>query len=314
MRWVTYRTSDGEHGGERAGLVVGHSIHGLPPGVRVLDLLGDEGTRMADAAARASADPAEVLDLATADLAPPLQPPQVRDYLTFLNHLRNASGGPDAQLHPVWHEIPIFYFSNAAAVVGPHDPVPISPGCTRWDYELEVAAVIGREVANVGPDEAGDAIVGFTILCDWSARDLQYREMAGLLGPAKGKDGATTLGPMLVTVDELEPFRSGGSYHLEMKAYVDDELVSHGWMDQMDWSWADMVAYAARGTRLVPGEVIGSGTVPTGCLVEHANTKGEDFRGWLEPGNVVRLEVQGLGETRQEVLPPPPLHPLSNGH
>jgi 2-keto-4-pentenoate hydratase/2-oxohepta-3-ene-1,7-dioic acid hydratase in catechol pathway len=137
--------------------------------------------------------------------------------------------------------------------------------------------------------------------------------MAGMLGPAKGKDGATTLGPMLVTVDELEPFRRGGSYHLEMKAYVGDDLVSQGWMDQMDWSWADMVAYASRGTRLMPGEVIGSGTVPSGCLVEHQATRGEDFRGWLVPGDVVRLEVELLGATRQEVVAPLPLHPLSNG-
>jgi hypothetical protein len=168
--------------------------------------------------------------------------------------------GREVELERVWHEIPLFYFTNVAAVVGPYDPVPISPGCSWWDYELEVGAVIGREVANVSPDEAADAIAGFTIFGDWSARDLQFREMAGMLGPAKGKDGATTLGPMLVTVDELEPYRRGGSYHLEMKGYVNDELVSHGWMDQMDWSWADMAAFASRGTRLVPGEVIGSGT------------------------------------------------------
>ncbi len=307
MRWVTYRTVHGE----RAGLVVGDRLHGLPAGETVLGLLGDDGTRMAEAAQRARDEPAEVLDLAAADLAPPLRPPQVRDFLTFLDHLRNARGGPDAQIDPVWHEIPIFYFSNAFAVVGPNDAVPISPGCTWWDYELEVAAVVGRELVNPTPEEAAGAIAGFAILNDWSARDLQYREMAGNLGPAKGKDGATTLGPMLVTTDELEPYRSGSSYHLEMKGFVNDELVSHGWMDQMDWSWADMIAYAGRGTRLVPGEVIGSGTVPTGCLVEHFRTKGDDFRGWLRPGDVVRLEVQELGATRQEVLPPPPLHPLT---
>ena len=305
MRWVTYRTD----AGERAGLVLGETIHGLPAGTTVLDLLGDVGQR-SEAARRATDDPDQVLAYEDADLAPPLRPPQVRDFLTFLDHLRNARGGPDTELEPVWHEAPIFYFTNAMAIVGPHDPVPISPGCEWWDYELEVAAVIGREVANATPEEAAGAIAGFTILCDFSARDLQFREMAGLLGPAKGKDGATTLGPMLVTVDELEPYASGTSYHLEMKGYVNEELVSHGWMDQMDWSWGEMIAYASRGTRIVPGEVIGSGTVPTGCLVEHFATQGEDFRGWLSPGDVVRLEVQELGVTRQEVAPAPPLHPL----
>lgn len=307
MRWVTYRTVDGE----RAGLVVGDEIRGLPGDVTVLGLLGDDGERMAEAARRATDDPAEVLPFAGADLAPPLRPPQVRDFLTFLDHLRNARGGPATELEQVWHELPIFYFSNTMAIVGPSDPVPISPGCAWWDYELEVGAVIGREVANATPEEAADAIAGFTIFCDWSARDLQYREMAGMLGPAKGKDGATTIGPMLVTVDELEPFRSGTAYHLEMKGYVNDELVSHGWMDQMDWSWPDLVAYASRGTRIVPGEVLGSGTVPTGCLVEHWATKGDAFRGWLQPGDVVRLEVEQLGTIRQEVAPAPPLHPLS---
>ena len=307
MRWVTYRSAEGE----RAGLVVGDRIHGLPAGESVLGLLGDDGTRLADAARRATDAPAATLALAEADLAPPVRPPQVRDFLTFLDHLRNARGGPDTELDPVWHQLPIFYFSNAMAVVGPHDPVQMSPGCTWWDYELEVAAIIGREISNATPAEAEAAIVGFTILCDWSARDLQYREMAGMLGPAKGKDGATTIGPMLVTVDELDQHRSGTSYHLEMSGYVNDELVSHGWMDQMDWSWGDMVAYASRGTRIVPGEVIGSGTVPTGCLVEHRATKGDDFRGWLVPGDVVRLEVQELGTTRQEVLSAAPVRPLS---
>jgi 2-keto-4-pentenoate hydratase/2-oxohepta-3-ene-1,7-dioic acid hydratase in catechol pathway len=307
MRWVTYRTNEGE----RAGLVVDDQIHGLPADTTVLGLLGDDGTRMVEAARQAADAPVETIPLADADLGPPLRPPQMRDFLTFLDHLRNARGGPGTELDPVWHELPVFYFTNAMAVVGPYDPVPISPGCQWWDYELEVAAVVGHEIANATPEEAADAIAGFTIFCDWSACDHQYKEMAGMLGPAKGKDGATTIGPVLVTADELEPFRSGTSYHLEMSGYVNDELVSHGWMDQMDWSWADMLAFASRGTRLVPGEVVGSGTVPTGCLVEHWVTQGDDFRGWLQPGDVVRLEVQELGTIRQEVLPAGPLHPLS---
>ena len=311
MRWVTYRNTDGT---ERAGLVVDARIHGLAPGTGVIDLLGDDGQRMADAASLATDDPAEVIDLDGADLAAPLKPPQLRDFLTFLDHLRNARSAANLEMEPGWEQIPAFYFSNVAAVSGPYDKVPISPGCTWFDYELEVAAIIGKEGSDLHPDEADDHIVGFTIFCDWSARDIQLSEMKLSLGPSKGKDGANTLGPMLVTKDELEPFRSKNSYHLEMKGFVNDELISHGWMDQMDWSWGEIVAYASRGTKVIAGDAICSGTVPTGCLVEHFATKGpDDFPGWLEVGDVVRLEVQELGSTRQEVLPAPPVHRLRTG-
>jgi 2-keto-4-pentenoate hydratase/2-oxohepta-3-ene-1,7-dioic acid hydratase in catechol pathway len=311
MRWVTYRNTDGA---ERAGLVVDGRIHGLAPDTTVMGLLGDDGQRMADAAAQATDDPVEVIDLDGADLAAPLKPAQLRDFLTFLDHLRNARSAANMEMEPGWQEIPAFYFSNIAAVSGPYDQVPISPGCTWFDYELEVAAIIGKAGSDLHPDEAADHIVGFTIFCDWSARDLQLREMKLSLGPSKGKDGANTLGPMLVTKDELEPYRSGNSYHLEMKGFVNDELISQGWMDQMDWSWGEIVAYASRGTTVIPGDAIGSGTVPTGCLVEHFAMKGpDDFPGWLKPGDVVRLEVQELGSTRQEVLPAGPVHRLRTG-
>jgi 2-keto-4-pentenoate hydratase/2-oxohepta-3-ene-1,7-dioic acid hydratase in catechol pathway len=189
--------------------------------------------------------------------------------------------------------------------------VRISPGCEQFDYELEVAAIIGRGGSDIAPDDAWSHIAGFMIFCDWSARDLQLAEMALNLGPAKGKDGANTLGPALVTVDELVDHRSGGSYALAMRGWVNDELVSEGSMDQMDWHWADIVAYASRGCDLVAGDAICSGTVPTGCLMEHYASNGPDkFRGWLHPGDVVRLEVEGLGEVRQEVHPAVPVHPL----
>ncbi len=243
-----------------------------------------------------------------------MQPRQLRDFLAFLDHLRNARSGLGQGIEKEWEEIPAFYFSNTTAVVGPNDPVPISPGCTMFDYELEVAAIIGTEGADLHPDTAAEHIVGFTIFGDWSARDLQMHEMKLGLGPAKGKDGANTLGPMLVTCDELEDFRQGNSYHLEMNGYVGDELVSHGWMDQMDWSWGEIVAYASRGTRILPGEAICSGTVPTGCLLERFALGGPaEFRGWLQPGDVVRLDVAELGATRQEILPAPPVHRLRSG-
>jgi len=296
VRWVTYRGS----AGERVGLVSNDEILGGQPGVALAELLRRDGglERAAEDVERA---PHERVPVEGADLAAPLVPHQIRDCLCFLDHLRNARGTSD--LEPIWGEIPGFYFSNVAAVVGPFDPVRVSPGCNMFDFELEIGAVIGREVSDADPEDAADAIAGFMILCDWSSRDLQLHEMNLGLGPAKGKDGANTLGPALVTVDELEPRRVGGSFDLGMRAFVNGDLVGGGNMTQMNWSWAQIVAYTSRGTRLVPGDVLGSGTVPTGCLLEQFRmAPADEFRGWLQPGDIVRLEVDHLGHTEQRVL------------
>jgi 2-keto-4-pentenoate hydratase/2-oxohepta-3-ene-1,7-dioic acid hydratase in catechol pathway len=306
-----YRRSDGT---EAAGLVLDGKVHGLGPGSRVIDLLGDDGETMDAAAARAREDPVEVVDVDRADLAPPVRPPQLRDFAAFLGHVHNVSKAFAGEIASAWEEIPAFYFSNVAAVVGPYDAVAISPRCEWFDYELEVAAIIGKPGADLHPDVAADHIAGFTIFCDWSARDVQLHELQLMLGPSKSKDSANTLGPMLVTVDELEAFRHDDSYQLKMQGYVNDELVTEGDLAQMDWSWGELVAYASRGTTLAPGEAIGSGTVPTGCLLEQFALNGpEQFRGWLRPGDVVRLDVERLGTTRQEVLPSRPVHRLRTG-
>ena len=184
----------------------------------------------------------------------------------------------------------------------------------QFDYELEVCAVIGRSGFNIPRGEAEDHIAGYMILCDWSARDLQFTEMAMGLGPAKGKDGANTLGPMLVTPDELESSRSKKGFALSMTAHVNDELVSSGRWDSIDWDFADMITYASRGTWLHSGDVIGSGTVATGCLYEHYAMAPESFRGWLQPGDEVRLEVERLGVLTQRVVAAAVAQPLSTGH
>lgn len=312
MRWVMAR----HEGADRVGLVENDQIHLLPSTGSLVDLLGDDGEKLQTAAAQARTDPFDVLDFAGADLGPPIRPPQLRDFLTFIDHLRNIYKMTGTEISGTWEHIPAFYFSNSTGVLGPYDPVPVSPGCEQFDYELEIAAVIGKDGTNLPVEDADSHIAGFMILNDWSARDLQLREMDLGLGPSKSKDGYNTLGPMFVTKDELEPHRQGNSYHLEMKGYVNDELVSHGFMDQMDWSWAEVISYASRGTTLRTGEVIGSGTVPTGCLLEHfaiAIAEGGEFRGWLEPGDVVTFEVQGLGTTRQTVQPAPEWHRLRTG-
>ena len=215
-------------------------------------------------------------------LAPVPRPPSVRDAYAFEEHIRNAArvtgrpGVPDE-----WYELPVFYFSNPAAIYGPDDEIPFPADSNELDYELEVAAVIGAE----------DVIGGFTIMNDWSARDLQRKEMKVGLGPAKGKDFATSLGPVVVTPDEL------GDLRLEMVARVNGEERSRGNMGDMYHSWEAIIERAATNTRLVPGDVIGSGTVGTGCILEHGDGR------WLQPGDVVELEVEGIGVLRNVVGP-----------
>jgi fumarylacetoacetate (FAA) hydrolase len=215
-------------------------------------------------------------------LAPVPRPPSVRDAYAFEEHVRNAArvtgrpGVPDE-----WYVLPVFYFSNPAAIYGPEEEIPFPAGSEELDYELEVAAVIG----------ADGAIGGFTVMNDWSARDLQRKEMKVGLGPAKGKDFATSLGPYVVTPDEL------GDLRLEMVARVNGEERSRGNLGDMYHSWQAILERASANTRLVPGDVIGSGTVGTGCILEHGDGR------WLQPGDEVELEVEGIGVLRNVIGP-----------
>jgi fumarylacetoacetate (FAA) hydrolase len=206
-------------------------------------------------------------------LAPVPRPPSVRDFYAFERHVATARAQRGLEMAPEWYRIPVFYFSNPAAIVGADDEVVFPAESSARDYELELAAVIGVE----------EQIAGFTVMNDWSARDLQKMEMAVGLGPAKGKDFATSLGPVLVSPDEL------GDLRLEMTARVNGEERSRGNAGDMHWSWEDLRDHAARNTRLLPGDVLGSGTVGTGCILEHGDGR------WLEPGDVVELEIEGIG-------------------
>lgn len=206
-------------------------------------------------------------------VAPIVQPPSIRDFYAFESHVVNARKGQNLDVPSAWYEIPVFYFSNPAAVYGPGDVIPIPSGTSKLDYELEIAAVIGGD---------GD-IVGFTIMNDWSARDLQQQEIVVGLGPAKGKDFATSLGPVIVTLDEL------GECKLEMTARVNGVERSRGNLADIHYSWREIVERARLNTRLVPGDVIGSGTVGTGCILELGDGN------WLKPGDLVELEIEGIG-------------------
>ena len=291
MRWVTYRSPSAA--AARVGLVSEGRVLGLRSPERLLDLLGDDGETLAGAAESAAADPLDVIAYEAAELMAPVpQPPSVRDFMAFEAHVRNARGG---SVDPGWYELPVFYFSNPASIHGPRDPVAVPPLTTQFDFELEVAAVVGRGGRDLDPATAESHIAGYTIFCDWSSRDLQFREMTQMLGPAKGKDSATTLGPMLVTPDELEPHRGGNAYRLGMRASVNGVGYSSGDMGDIHWTFGQLLAYASRGTRLVPGDVIGSGTVGSGCILELSRVHGGDRYPWLAPGDRVRLEIEQLG-------------------
>lgn len=308
MRWVTYRV--GSHEG-RVGLVVGESVHGLEPGLTLLELLGDDGERMAHAADRARSDPSEVQPIPDVQLLAPIpDPPTIRDFYAFEQHVRVARERRGLGMDPDWYQIPVFYFSNPYAVIGPDVDVPSAPGSESMDFELEVAAIVGRAGHDLSPDDAEQHIAGFCVMNDWSARDIQRREMQLSMGPVKGKDFATSLGPALVTPDELASARSGRAYDLAMIARVNGREYSRATLAGIHWSFGEMLAYASRGTWVRPGDVIGSGTCGTGCILELSLVHGADAYPWLQPGDVVELEVERLGVLRNRVVEGAPLRPL----
>ena len=228
----------------------------------------------------------------------PYKPPSIRDFVTFESHVEgvrksidNAVGIPEA-----WYDAPTFYFTNPHALYGPGQPIPRPATCRALDFEMEVACVVGSTLRSASESEAADAIFGYTILNDWSARDLQSREMQVGLGPAKGKDFATSFGPWIVTADELAP-REDGRLDLDCRAYVNDEPIGHDRLSNMHWTFPQLVAYASRDSVVLAGDLLASGTTGGGgCLAELWGRNGEQTPPPLEPGDVVRLEVDGLGE------------------
>ncbi|ORW93082.1 2-hydroxyhepta-2,4-diene-1,7-dioate isomerase [Mycobacterium sp. IEC1808] len=311
MKWLTFRGNDGE----RTGVLSGDTIHAMPAGVTLLDLIGRgaDGLRQAGEDALRSPSAVARLDEVTL-LAPIPRPPSIRDSLCFLDHMRNcqAAMGGGRVLADTWYRIPAFYFACPTTVLGPYEDAPTAPGSAWQDFELEIAAVIGVSGKDLTVEQAERAIIGYTIFNDWSARDLQQREGQLAIGQGKSKDSGVTLGPYLVTPDELEPYRRDGRLDLQVTAWVNDAVIGSGSTGQMDWTFGEVIAYVSRGVPLTPGDVIGSGTVPTCTLVEHLNPAAlESFPGWLHDGDVVTLRVQGLGETRQTVRASAPPHPLA---
>ncbi|RPI33441.1 MAG: fumarylacetoacetate hydrolase family protein [Chloroflexota bacterium] len=226
-------------------------------------------------------------------LPPLLRPMSLRDFNAFEGHVSAAFAIRGREVPAEWYQFPVFYFSNPNSIFGPGEMVPHPSYTQAMDYELEVACIISKPGINIPPEKAEDYIFGYTIFNDWSARDVQRMEMKAGLGPAKGKDFASSLGPWIVTPDELSGHATErpGVYDLEMKARLNGKELSQGNWKNLYYSFGQMIARASSDVYLLPGDVIGSGTVGTGCLLELTRGEGP----WLRPGDVVDLEIESLG-------------------
>ncbi len=268
--------------------------------LRALLELGDSPIdRVRDALAGGVAAPGLPLHMVRLR-APVLQPPTVRDFFSFEGH---ASGQGTRTLHEAWYRLPVFYFSNTLRIFGPEDEVPFPSATNQLDYELELGCVIGRGGSDIAAADGLDYIAGFCIFNDFSARDLQFDEMAVGLGPAKGKDAATSIGPWLVTTDEMAPYLRDGRLRVKCTVRVNGDV----WLDGGDggaahFSWGDFVERASKDSRIAPGDVLGSGTVSGGSIPE-AIARDVQGAGYLQPGDVIELEVEGIGVLRNTLGP-----------
>lgn len=246
-------------------------------------------------------------------LAPVPFPTSCRDGYAFRQHVAAARRNRRVDMIPEFDQYPIFYFTNHNAIQGPGDIFCMPDHFDKLDFELEAAVVICKRGRNITAAEADEYIGGYMIMNDMSARTLQMEEMKLNLGPAKGKDFSTVIGPMLVTPDELEPYRipakdghTGNNYNLKMRCWVNGVQVSEGNMGDMDWTFAEIVERCAYGTDILPGDVIGSGTVGTGCFLELNGTgklNDPNYKvQWLQPGDVVEMEIDGLGRLTNTIV------------
>jgi fumarylacetoacetate (FAA) hydrolase len=233
---------------------------------------------------------------------PILRPPSLRDFYAFEQHVATMWHRRGGEVPEAWYRLPIFYFSNVSEIRGPGDPVWAPRGSSELDYELEVAALVDTAVRDLNATRGEEAIGGYLVFNDWSARDLQREETTVRLGPAKGKDFASSIGPWLVTPDELADARSGNGYDLAMTASVNGQELSRGSWATAQFSFGQMIERASADVRLEPGDLLGSGTVGTGCLLEIGD---ETLGRYLEPGDSVTLTVERLGSLTSAVVERP---------
>jgi 2-keto-4-pentenoate hydratase/2-oxohepta-3-ene-1,7-dioic acid hydratase in catechol pathway len=307
MRLARWRSPDDDAVHE--GLVVGSRVVDLPAGTGIQELLEAGLARALEIGADVEAGMTDAApQIGDVTLLPPLRPAAIRDFVTFEEHVEGITASVDgaSEVVPEWYEFPTFYFTNPHSVLATGDIVVFPAASVRRDFELEVAAVIGgvpgRDGAHLAPDEAGAHIFGYTIMNDWSARDVQAREMKVRLGPIKGKDFATTLGPVIVTADEVADLvDADGFLQLELEVLVNGVTIGTDLLGNMGWPFAELVAYASRDTRVVPGDVLGSGTSGRGCLAELWGRAGDLTPPPLVPGDEVVMRVERIGEIRNVV-------------
>ncbi len=323
MKLVSFRNLRHE---ERVGLFVHDTTYDLAELGKILKLdvpatmnaLLAGGEKAMDAARRVEQAVQEGEELPPVTeftpLAPVPHPPSCRDAYAFRQHVATARRNRGVQMIPEFDQYPVFYFTNHNAIFGQGDIPVESDHLHRLDFELECAIVIGKAGRNIDARDADQYVAGYTIMNDWSARLLQMEEMKLNLGPAKGKDFATSIGPWLVTVDELEGQRIGtefgSKYDLKMTASHNGTRISEGNLKDMNWTFAEIIERASYGVDLYPGDVIGSGTVGTGCYLElngthrlEAEKKGEEFTPvWLADGDTMELEIDGLGKLTNRIV------------
>jgi 2-keto-4-pentenoate hydratase/2-oxohepta-3-ene-1,7-dioic acid hydratase in catechol pathway len=278
-------------------------VHPFPDGTDMVRILGtdaDDREQAADEAARSDGlRPEQVV------LLPPVYPVAMRDFLTFEAHVEGVSKGMqgETRVPEEWYAAPSFLFMAPHAVHGPYDDVAMPPNTEKFDFELEIAALICHDVRNVTPRQARSAIGGYCVMNDWSARDIQAREMKLGLGPSKGKDFATTIGPWVVTADELEDCRdTDGFLDLEMEVRVNGELLGKDRSANMGWSFEQMVSYASRASWVKAGEVLASGTCGSGALAEAWGRTAMLEPSPLQVGDVVEMTIERLGTIRNRIV------------
>lgn len=239
-------------------------------------------------------------------LLPPVEPRVVRDFVSFHGHIsgmKKAEPG-DGSVPAAWFESPVSLLINPYTVKASGAPIPVPPLTKAMDYELEVAVILRKPAVDVTPEEAKDLIAGYCILNDWSARDLQSREMSVGLGPSKGKDFATTLGPWITTPDELEQYREGDRYALPMSVSVNGKEMGSYNLKYMSWSFEELISHSSRGSYVGAGDVLASGTAHGGSLAEHwAKNGSRENPAPLQSGDVVTMTVEGLGTIYNPIVP-----------
>lgn len=315
MKLVTYKNSEGQ---PRLGILIGNRIHDaalqdhqLPDNMLAFLNMGEKGMDLMREAERLIQEGKAVdAGLAYSNdtlLAPIPNPTSCRDGYAFRQHVEAARRNRGVAMIPEFDEYPIMYFTNHNAIQGPGDIWCMPDHFQKLDFELEAAVVLGKKGRNVKAEHADSYIAGYMIMNDMSARTLQMEEMLLNLGPAKGKDFSTVIGPYMVTPDELEAFKVpaknnhiGDSHALEMKCWVNGIQVSGGSVSDMDWTFAEIIERCAYGVDVFPGDVIGSGTVGTGCFLELNGTgllNDKNYKPqWLQNGDVVEMEITGLGK------------------